>query len=86
MLLIIIGVLLLAAAQVLHRSSENLSRFSTTARTIGLVAVLTGILSACVIQIEAGQAGVKKLFGKVQSDVLSSGLHFINPLLVIERM
>ena len=86
MLLIIIGVLLLAAAQVLHRSNENLSRFSTTARTIGLVAVLTGVLSACVIQIEAGQAGVKKLFGKVQSDVLSSGLHFINPLLVIERM
>ena len=30
--------------------------------------------------------GVKKLFGKVQNDVLPSGLHFINPVLEIERM
>jgi regulator of protease activity HflC (stomatin/prohibitin superfamily) len=29
---------------------------------------------------------VKKLFGKVQSDVLSSGLHFINPLMDVEKM
>jgi regulator of protease activity HflC (stomatin/prohibitin superfamily) len=29
---------------------------------------------------------VKKLFGQVQKDVLPSGLHFVNPLLEIEKM
>jgi regulator of protease activity HflC (stomatin/prohibitin superfamily) len=37
-------------------------------------------------QIDAGEVGVKKLFGKVQKDVLGSGLHFINPLLQIEKL
>jgi regulator of protease activity HflC (stomatin/prohibitin superfamily) len=48
--------------------------------------IIIGVLSACVIQIDAGQVGVKKLFGKVQNDILQSGLHFINPLLDIEKL
>src|SRR5262249_32588664 len=36
--------------------------------------------------IEAGEIGVKKLFGRVQDDVLGSGLHFINPLMDVEKM
>jgi regulator of protease activity HflC (stomatin/prohibitin superfamily) len=39
-----------------------------------------------VIQIEAGHVGVKKLFGKIQEDILTSGLHFINPLLEVEKL
>jgi regulator of protease activity HflC (stomatin/prohibitin superfamily) len=38
------------------------------------------------VQIGAGQVGVKSLFGKVQNDVLSSGLHFVNPLVDVKRM
>lgn len=34
-------------------------------------------------QIDAGQVGVKSLYGSVDSDVLESGLHVINPLLDI---
>ena len=30
--------------------------------------------------------GVKKLFGSIQNDVLGSGLHFINPLLDVEKV
>ena len=33
-----------------------------------------------------GQIGVKSLFGKVQNDVLSSGLHFINPFVEVSRL
>jgi regulator of protease activity HflC (stomatin/prohibitin superfamily) len=48
--------------------------------------MLIGIITSCVVQIEAGEVGVKKLFGKVQNDVLGSGLHFINPLLEVVDM
>jgi regulator of protease activity HflC (stomatin/prohibitin superfamily) len=34
-------------------------------------------------QINAGQVGVKSLYGKVQPDILESGLHLVNPLLDI---
>lgn len=37
-------------------------------------------------QIDAGEVGVKVLFGKVQSDVLESGLHFINPVLEVKTL
>jgi regulator of protease activity HflC (stomatin/prohibitin superfamily) len=30
--------------------------------------------------------GIKKLFGKIQPDVLNSGLHFVNPLLDVEKV
>jgi len=39
-----------------------------------------------IVQIDAGQVGVKKLFGKVQNDVLQSGLHMINPLVEVTRL
>jgi regulator of protease activity HflC (stomatin/prohibitin superfamily) len=48
--------------------------------------ILLGVLTACIIQIDAGEVGVMKLFGKVQDNVLASGLHFINPLMDVEKM
>jgi regulator of protease activity HflC (stomatin/prohibitin superfamily) len=38
------------------------------------------------VTIEPGEVGVQVLFGSVQSDVLESGFHVINPLLNIVRM
>src|SRR5678810_147013 len=48
--------------------------------------MLIGISISCFIQIDAGQVGVKKSSGKVQPDVLESGLHFINPLYEVEKL
>ncbi|THU36834.1 prohibitin family protein [Niastella caeni] len=88
MALIIIGVIVfLIGRLVITRSIEsNIRRFASPLRIIGVILILIGILASCIIQIEAGEIGVKKLFGKVQNDVLTSGLHFINPLLVVEKM
>jgi regulator of protease activity HflC (stomatin/prohibitin superfamily) len=88
MALIIIGfILFLIGRLVITRSIEsNVRRFASPVRIIGVILILIGILTSCIIQIEAGEVGVKKLFGKVQNDVLPSGLHFINPLLVVEEM
>lgn len=42
--------------------------------------MILGVLTSCIKQIDAGKIGVKSLFGKVEPDVLNSGLNFINPL------
>lgn len=85
MILIIIGILVLVAGYALHRNPEY-GRFAKTIRIIAIMIMLAGVLTKCIVQIEAGQIGVKSLFGKVQNDVLSSGLHFINPFVDVQRL
>jgi regulator of protease activity HflC (stomatin/prohibitin superfamily) len=55
-------------------------------RLVALGFIVLGIITACFVQIDAGQVGVKKLFGKVQPEVLNSGLNFVNPLVSVERL
>jgi len=87
MAFIILGIILFIAGLIIARgNNDQVRRFAGPARIGGLVLILIGVLTACVIQIEAGHIGVKKLFGKIQTDVLSSGLHFINPLLDVEKL
>jgi regulator of protease activity HflC (stomatin/prohibitin superfamily) len=86
MALIILGVIVFILGLALSRSGEAYRRFAGITRIAGLLVLVLGILMSCVIQIDAGDVGVKKLFGQVQNDVLGSGLHFINPLFDIEKM
>ena len=86
MALIIIGIIIFIVGLVIARSGQDFRKFGAPIRIVGVIFVLIGVMIACIIQIDAGQVGVKKLFGKVQKDVLPSGLHFINPLLEIEKM
>jgi len=86
MLLIILGIIIFVVGIAVSRNNNAVTRFGNPMRIIGFIFILLGITTACIIQIDVGQVGIKKLFGKVQEDVLLSGLHFINPLLEIERM
>lgn len=86
MAFIIFGLIVFVIGFVVSRSGEQFKRFGGPVRLIGLLIILIGVITACVVQVEAGQIGVKKLFGKVQNDVLGSGLHFINPLLDVDQM
>lgn len=86
MTLIIIGIFVFIAGLAMARRDESIKRYARTVRTVGLLIVVIGVLAACIIQVDAGQIGIKKLFGKVQDDILTSGLHFINPLLEVEKM
>jgi regulator of protease activity HflC (stomatin/prohibitin superfamily) len=81
--LIIIGIILIIAGFSLKDNPNPLSKFSRTFRIIGFVVIVLGIFSSMFKQIDAGKVGVKSLYGKVQPDVLESGLHIINPLLDI---
>ena len=85
MIFIILGILVLFAGFALQRNPE-VGRFAKTIRGIAILMILAGVLTKCIVQIEPGQIGVKTLFGKVQDNVLRSGLHFINPFMQIIRL
>ncbi|HKB43087.1 MAG TPA: prohibitin family protein [Chitinophagaceae bacterium] len=85
MAIIIIGILVLIAGFILQKSPEY-GRFAKIFRGIAAIIILAGVLVKCIVQIEAGQVGVKSLFGRVQNDVLPSGLHFINPFVEVQRL
>ena len=86
MALITLGIIIFIVGLALSRSGEIYRRFAGITRIVGLLVLVMGVLMSCIIQIDAGDVGVKKLFGQVQNDVLGSGLHFINPLFEIEKM
>jgi len=86
MVLMIIGIIVFFIGLGISRSDAALRRFGGPVRLTGLVLLLIGLLTSCIVQIDAGQIGVKKLFGRVQNDVLPSGLHFVNPLLEVTEM
>jgi regulator of protease activity HflC (stomatin/prohibitin superfamily) len=52
---------------------------------VGVLAVSILLFNMIVI-IPAGTTGVQHLFGKVRDNELKSGIHLINPLVVVERM
>jgi regulator of protease activity HflC (stomatin/prohibitin superfamily) len=85
MALIILGIIILLAALAI-RSIPNFKNFSRTGIMIAFGFILIGIVISSFVQIDAGEVGVTKLFGNVQSNVLPSGLHMINPLLEVDRL
>jgi regulator of protease activity HflC (stomatin/prohibitin superfamily) len=85
MALIILGILVLIAGFALQRN-EQLGRYAKVVRSIAVLLMIIGVLVKCIVQIDAGQIGVKSLFGKVQNDVLGSGLHLINPFVEVRRL
>jgi regulator of protease activity HflC (stomatin/prohibitin superfamily) len=86
MIFIFLGIILLIVTTVLVRSNPQAARFKSVGNGVGAAMLGLGILLACVVQIDAGQAGVKVLYGKVQPSVLGSGLHFINPLMDVQKV
>jgi len=86
MFLIILGVIIFIAINVVAKNNAVVSKFVGTGRIVSLLFILLGISSSCIKQIDAGEIGVKKLFGSIQNDVLGSGLHFINPLLDVTKL
>lgn len=85
MFLIIIGVVILLVSFSI-RSLPNIHRPAQIGKYLGLAFIILGIVTSAFVQIDAGQVGVKKLFGNVQASVLTSGLHFVNPLYEIEHL
>jgi regulator of protease activity HflC (stomatin/prohibitin superfamily) len=85
MTVIIVGIIIIIIGVVSSKSDSPLHPYRTVVKTAGVIVVLVGMSIACVIQIEPGEVGVQKLFGKVNSSILESGLNIINPLVQVVK-
>jgi regulator of protease activity HflC (stomatin/prohibitin superfamily) len=62
------------------------TQYVVAMRVIAGFLIIVGLATACFKQINPGYVGVKVLFGKVQTDVLTSGLHIVNPLVEVKEL
>ena len=86
MTILILGIILFFAATAIAKNNPATAKFTGAGRIVAILLVFLGITSSCIKQIDAGEIGVKVLFGSIQKDVLISGLHFINPLLDVKKL
>jgi len=86
MFLIILGIVVLVVSFSMAKMDSPFHRFAGGLRILSVIFILLGVLTACLKQIDAGYVGVKSLFGKVQPDILNSGLNFINPLVEVKEL
>lgn len=83
MFLIILGFLIVIISIISAKGDTPLTRYSKLIRTAGVVVILLGASLSMFKVIPAGQVGVKTLYGKVDNDVLFSGLNIVNPLVEV---
>jgi regulator of protease activity HflC (stomatin/prohibitin superfamily) len=83
MVWIVLGIVVIAVAYFVVRTNYKINRFYRPAIAAGALLIVVGISAATVKQVEAGQAGVQTLFGKVDNRILESGLNVINPLMEV---
>jgi regulator of protease activity HflC (stomatin/prohibitin superfamily) len=78
---VIVGVLLFVVSVTLKNNNSALSKYAGMFKMASFLIVALGLFSSMFKQIDAGKVGVQSLYGQVQSDILESGLHLINPLM-----
>ena len=83
MFLIVVGIIVIIIAVVLAKNESPVKAYTGTIRIVGVLILFLGLGLASVKQIEPGDVGVQKLFGKVSSSILESGLNVINPLVEV---
>lgn len=86
MFLIILGIAAFFAAISLRKMQSPLAGYTGIVRIVAVVMIALGILTSCIVQIEAGEIGIQTIFGKVENTILNSGLHFINPLVKVNAL
>jgi regulator of protease activity HflC (stomatin/prohibitin superfamily) len=86
MFLIILGIIVLVLAMSITRIAPPAYKLQKPLQIVSVLLILLGASFSFIKQIDSGQIGVKSLFGKIQLDVLGSGLNFINPLLEVKTI
>ncbi|MBC8145052.1 MAG: prohibitin family protein [bacterium] len=69
----------------IHIAQRN-GRVMRLAGVVAFALALVVLAGGSFVTIEPGEIGVKVFFGRVESDVLESGFHLVNPLTDIVRM
>lgn len=83
MFVIFIGIAVLVIGFVVANNESPVKPFSGRIRIVGFLILIVGAGLASVKQVEPGDVGVQKLFGKVNNNILESGLNVINPLVEV---
>jgi regulator of protease activity HflC (stomatin/prohibitin superfamily) len=83
MFLIIVGIFALLASFFMASQDGQSARFSKVTRIGALILIIIGASFSMFKVVESGEVGVKTLFGKVNNDVLYSGLNVVNPMMKV---
>jgi len=83
MSIILIGIVVLIIGLVIAKTDPVMRKYKSIITTAGIIIVVIGISTASIVQVEPGEVGVQKLFGKVNDNILQSGLNVINPLVKV---
>jgi regulator of protease activity HflC (stomatin/prohibitin superfamily) len=82
-ILIIIGIFILVVGFNVKKSNSPASPYSSLIKFIGFVVIIAGAALSSIVQVDPGEIGVQKLFGKVSNNTLESGLNIVNPLVEV---
>ena len=85
MAFIILGIIIFIVGSALARINDAVRRFGKPVMAAGIALAVLGALTAAIVQVDPGQVGIKILFGRVQPDILYSGLHIINPFQILDK-
>lgn len=80
MFFITLGIIVLIAGFVIAGQQTQAARYGSIVKIAGIAILAIGALTSMFKVVDAGQVGVKTIFGKVDNDVLYSGLNVINPI------
>lgn len=83
MILLIIGILIVVTGFTVKKHNSPVRPYSATITIVGFVLIAIAVIVSSVVQVNPGEVGVQKLFGKVNNNVLESGLNVINPLVEV---
>ncbi len=86
MVLIILGLIIFGVTGIIIKNNVALHKYGRVGRLIGAAFILLGLLISSIVQIDAGEIGIKVLFGSVKNEILGSGLHLVNPLYNIKKV
>ena len=83
MVLVIIGLIVLIVGFNAKKTNSPISPYGGIIKVVGFAIIGIGALISSVVQINPGEIGVQKLFGKVSNSTLESGLNLVNPLVEV---
>lgn len=85
MAIAILGLIIILIGYTVLRKNPLLMKFAGIAEAFGAFIIVVGLITTSIIQIGAGEVGVKTLFGKIEQGTLSSGLNIVNPLMDVTK-
>ncbi|MGY3054970.1 regulator of protease activity HflC (stomatin/prohibitin superfamily) [Pedobacter sp. UYEF25] len=80
MFLIVLGILIVVVGFAISKQDNQVAAYGNIIKIVGILIVVVGGLTSMFKVVDAGEVGVKTIFGKVDNDVLYSGLNVINPI------